>query len=111
MSGAFDPQFQIVLDPPVNTKRQPEQSLAERYADYQRKINALLSLISEELRARAEDPNRGDVEWEDVDDLSRIRELLKRILESMLVMRYGWPGVEASRFVEDYLADIEQRKK
>jgi hypothetical protein len=87
----------------ARVKRQLAQTAAERYADHQKDIGALLDLIGEELRAHAEAAAKKPQDWGCVGDIGRVRESLKEILQSFLIGRYEWSETEASRFIEDHL--------
>jgi len=90
----------------ARVKRQLKQTAAERYADHQRDIGALLDLVGEELRVHAETAAKKPKDWGYAGDLGRVREALKDILQSFLIGRYGWSETEASRFIEDHLEEM-----
>ena len=88
--------------------RQLKQTAADRYADHQADIGALLDLIGEEVRANAERAANDPKNWGYAGDTGRIRESLKGILESLLIGRYEWSETEASRFIEDHLEEMRE---
>lgn len=90
--------------------RQLKQTAAERYADHQDDIGALLDLIGEELRVHAETAGKKPKDWGYAGDLGRVRETLKSLLESLLIGRYEWSETEASRFIEDHLETLREEK-
>lgn len=85
--------------------RQLRQTAAERYADHQQDIRALMDMIAEELRVHAQQAAGDPLDWGYAGDLGRIRHSLKGLLESQLIGRYNWSETEASRFITDYLED------
>ena len=87
-------------------QRQLKQTAAERYADHQKDIAALLAAIEQELAVHAEKAAEDPKDWGWPGDLSRVRESMKGILESLLISRHEWSETEASRFIEDYLEDM-----
>ena len=90
----------------ARVKRQLKQTAAERYADHQKDIGALLDLVGEELRVHAEAAAKKPNDWGYAGDLGRVRESLKDILQSFFVGRYSWSETEASRFIEDHLEEM-----
>lgn len=88
--------------------KQLKQSAAERYADQQTDIGALLDLVGEEMRVHAERAATDPTNWDYAGDAGRIRESLKGILASLLIGRYEWSETEASRFIEDHLEDMRE---
>lgn len=90
----------------ARVKRQLKQTAAERYADHQKDIGALLDLVGEELRVHAEAAAKKPKDWGYAGDLGRVRENLKDILQSFLIGQYGWSETEASRFIEDHLEEM-----
>jgi len=87
----------------ARVKRQLGQTATERYADHQNDIAVMMDCIRSELdehaRLAAENPD----DWSYAGDLGRVREGLKGLLESLLIGRYEWSGIEASRFIEDHV--------
>jgi len=90
----------------ARVKRQLKQTAAERYADHQRDIGALLDLVGEELRVHAETAAKKPKDWGYAGDLGRIRERMKEVLQSLLIGRYEWSETDASRFIEDHLEEM-----
>jgi len=94
----------------AHVKRRLDQTAAERYADHRRDVAVLMDCIQMELdhhAARAaEKPN----DWGCAGDLGRIRELMKDILRSLLMGRYEWSETEASRFIEDHLEAMREKR-
>ena len=60
-------------------KRQLKQTAAERYADHQNDIGAMIDLIGEELRVHAENAAKEPRNWCMVGDLDHVRESLKDV--------------------------------
>ena len=89
-------------------KKQLKQSAAERYADLQADIGALLDLIAEEARVHAERAAKEPRNWGYVGDVGHIRESLKGVLASLLIGRYEWSEIETSRFIEDHLEEMRE---
>ena len=91
--------------------RQRKQTAAERFADIQNDIGAILDLIGEEIRvhagAVAEKPN----DWSYAGDLARIREGLKGILESLIIDRHARSESDASRFIENHLENMREHMR
>ena len=86
--------------------KQLKQSAAERYADQQADIGALLDLVGEEMRVHAERAAKDPGNWGYAGDAGHIRESLKGVLASLLIGRYEWSETEASRFIEDHLEEM-----
>jgi hypothetical protein len=87
-------------------KKQLKQSAADRYADQQTDIGALLDLIGQEARVHAERAAKEPGNWGYVGDAGHIRDGLKTILASLMIGRYEWSEAEASRFIEDHLEEM-----
>ena len=90
------------------TKRRMKQLAAERYAEYQNDIGALLGLIADELKAHAEAAAKRPTAWGYAGDLEHVRGSLKEVLVSFLIGRHGWSETEASRFIEDHLESMHE---
>jgi len=89
-------------------KRQLKQTAAERYADYQGDIGALLDLIGEEVKAHSARAAEKPRDWGYVGDLEHVKSSLKEILAGFLITRYEWTETEAARFIEDHLEEMRE---
>jgi len=90
--------------------RQLKQTAAERYADHQKDIGALLDLVGEELRFHAKMAAEEPEDWGFAGDAGRVCKGLKDILTSLLTSRYEWSGIETSRFIEDHLETMREER-
>jgi hypothetical protein len=89
-------------------KRQLQQTAAEKYADHQTDIGALLDLVGEEMRVHAEAAAKEPKDWGFAGTLGNVRNTLKQVLAGFLISRYEWTETEAARFIEDHLEEMRE---
>ena len=88
---------------------QLNQTPAERCAEVSRDVETLMDWVKSELSHRAGQAAKDPENWDHVSRLVQVRQTLKDIVQPLLVWRYGWSGVEASRFIEDHLKEMRSR--
>ena len=88
--------------------RQLKQTAAQKYADHQTDIGALLDLVGEELKVHAAAAAKEPKNWGFAGDLANVRGTLKQILAGFLISRYDWTETEAARFIEDHLEEMRE---
>jgi len=82
------------------------ETAAQRYAEAQDDVGALLDLVGEEVRVHAQRAAERPADWGYAGDLGRVRQGLKDLLAGLLLGRYDWSETEAARFIDDHLADL-----
>jgi len=88
-------------------KGQIKKTAAERYADHQNDIGALMDCIQQELEVHASQAAKEPKNWGYPGDLAHVRGSLKQILAGFLISRYDWAEA-AYAYTDKHLGPREE---